>query len=122
MMTAEIELHVLPPKSYIYDRVTLRRAGSRSLPFVGRRDLHTLAIFGNGAPGHRYALLRQNFRELAVAPRIFRILLRNQFFDLGAYGGGRHFRAVGRLDMAGKEVPELEHAARRVHVFGGGHP
>src|ERR1700730_19194682 len=114
MMTAEIELHVLPPQGY------LRRAGSRSLPFVGRRDLHAFTIFGNGASGHRYALLRQYFRELAVAPRILRVLLRNQFFDLGAYGGGRHFRAVGGLDMTGKEIPELEHATRSVHVFGGG--
>src|SRR6202022_4737315 len=105
-MTAEIELHVLPP------RLSLRRAGSRSLPFVGRRDLHAFTIFGNGASGHRNALLRQNFRELAVAPRIFRILLRNQFLDLGANGGGRHFRAVGGLDMTGEEIPELEDAAR----------
>src|SRR4030081_3656085 len=106
MMTAEIELHVLPPQGY------LRRAGSRSLPFVGRRDLHALAIFGNGASGHRYALLRQNFRELAVAARILRILLRNQFFDFGAYGGGRHFGAVGRGDMTGKEIPKIDEAAR----------
>src|ERR1700682_5886213 len=111
MVTAEIELH---ETSY---KLQLRRAGSRSLPFVGRRDLHALAIFGNGAPVHRYALLRQNFRQLAVAPRIVRIFLRYQFPDLGANGGGRHFRAVGGLDMTRKEIPELEYPARRVHVF-----
>src|SRR5450755_4203344 len=109
MMTAEIELHEAPPKIHSL----LRCAGSGSLPFVGRGDLHTFAIFGNGAAGHRYAFLRQNLRELAVAPRIFRTLLRNQFLDLGPYGGGGHFRAIGGLDVTGKEIPKLEHAARR---------
>src|ERR1039458_1285317 len=73
MMTAEIELHEAPPKFDLFSR----HAGSSTFSFVGRRDLHALAIFGNGAPGHRYAFLRQNLRHLAVAARIFRVLLGN---------------------------------------------
>src|ERR1700678_1825061 len=95
---------------------TLRRAAGRALAFVGWGDLHAFAVFGHRAPGDRYALSGQNLRKLAVAPWVFGILLGNQLLYLGANGGRGHLGAVRRLDVAGKEIAEFEHAARGMHV------
>jgi hypothetical protein len=67
------------------------------------------------------ALFGKNVRNRAVADRLARFLRFHQLLDERADRGGRAGSAVGRADVAGEEVFQLEDAARRKHVLVGGH-
>src|ERR1700730_11846036 len=92
---------------------------SRPPALVRGRDAHGFAVLGNRATRHRNALGREQFRDAPVAQGSFRVLVLDELADLGADGGGGGAGTVGAFDLAGEEVAQLEHAARRVHVLAG---
>ena len=61
----------------------------------------------------------QHLRDLIVAERLLRVLAAHELADLRAHGR-RRLLAFLAGDVAREEIAELEHAARRVHVFVGG--
>src|ERR1700704_5980489 len=100
--------------------IGLHLSQSRPPALVRGRDAHRFAVLGNRATRHRNALGREQFRDAPVAQGSFRVLVLDELADLGADGGGGGAGAVGAFDLAGEEVAQLEHAARRVHVLAGG--
>src|SRR5580692_487238 len=114
MMTAEIELHKFPPNGLTKTRGQPLASVRWTARFACLRDIWQRCA---GPPVCPPAT---EFPRACCRSTDFPGSPAKSIFDLGAYGGGRHFRAVGGLDMTGKEIPELEHATRSVHVFGGG--
>src|SRR5579863_3890490 len=84
---------------------------------VGWGQSHRLAVLGDRASRNRNSLARENLGDATVAQWRRRILLADQLANLGANGGRGGARTIVAFHLARKEIAQLEHAARRVHVL-----
>src|SRR3569833_3997022 len=119
MMTGDVELH--KPSPFAVFRPGLHLLQTCPLALVGGGDAHRLTVLGDRATCDRYPFAGQKLGETAVTKWALRVLLLDEFLDLGAYGGRGGAGSVSPLDLAGKEIAELEHPPRGVHVLARGH-
>src|SRR5690625_6456989 len=79
-----------------------------------------LPVLGHGAPGQSDAALGQPVGQRLIGEGFFGRFLADQIAQPGLDRGGRYLLAVSAVNAGGKEILELENAARGVNVFFGG--
>src|SRR4026208_1560551 len=91
----------------------------RLAALTGRRQSERFAVFRHGASRNLDSLRCEQRRELRVGERSGPILIRDESADTRANRDRWAVATVGTRHVAREEVPELEDAAGRVHVFPG---
>src|SRR5690625_4554070 len=83
-------------------------------------DSQLLPVLGHGARGQSDAALSQPVGQRLIGEGFFGRFLADQIAQPGLDRGGRYLLAVSAVNAGGKEILELENAARGVNVFFGG--
>src|SRR6185312_17372056 len=101
-------------------RFTQRTFSSRPLPLRRAGNAQCFPVFGDGAARDLDTAPVQFRGEALVRQRLARVFLGDEFADHRLDRGGRSRAAVVGGDARGKEMLELERAARRVQVLARG--
>src|SRR2546426_5577314 len=86
-------------------------------PEARRQDGELFTILGHRAARDPQPLPVQQLSDALIGERLFLVLLFDQGLDDVFGGPRRDVLAIFGLETAGEEELQLEHAARRLHVF-----